>query len=238
MEIFPSLISADILNLEKTIKNLDSHCQGYHIDVMDDHFVPNLTWGPAFVNAIAEKTELPLHVHLMVTNPERWVDRLKLRKIDLLIFHLESFSSATKIDNMIRDVKAKGWLVGIAIKPKTDVKLVFNYIKNIDHVLIMSVEPGFSGQAFIPGVISKVENLIKKRDEIEKNLLLERQRMVEALLDKDRYLKLPFKIGMDGGIDSNNIKILSEAGVDQFGIASAIFSQKDYLKALENLYII
>ena len=213
MEIFPSLISADILNLEKVVKSLDPHCNGYHIDVMDDHFVPNLTWGPMFVNAIKKNTNLPLHVHLMVDNPLVWIDRVLLSQKDIFIFHVEVFNDHQRMENLIQDVKNKGWSVGVAVNPKTDIKLVFDYLKDLDHVLIMSVEPGFSGQKFIQNVITKIEPLIKKRSE----------------------LNLSFKIGMDGGIGTENIRKLLEMGVDQFGIASAIFSKKDPVKALQEL---
>ncbi|MFH1461954.1 MAG: hypothetical protein ABIF12_03340 [bacterium] len=90
MEIFPSLISSDLLNLGNTIKELDPYCDGYHIDIMDDHFVPNLTWGAAFVKSILGCTSLPLHIHLMVLDPEKWIDRIKFRPNDLFIFHYEA----------------------------------------------------------------------------------------------------------------------------------------------------
>ena len=89
MQIFPSLISSDLLNLERTIKQLESYCDGFHIDIMDDHFVPNLTWGPAFVNAISKVTNKSLSVHLMVDNPFKWLDRVELTNNDFLIFHFE-----------------------------------------------------------------------------------------------------------------------------------------------------
>jgi len=215
VEIFPSLISSDLLNLEKTIKLLDKQCDGYHIDVMDDHFVPNLTWGPAFVNAIRNATDLPMHVHLMVEDPEKWVERLELKGFDILIFHIEVFLGSTKIcRDLIESVKKKNWQVGIAINPDTDVEDVFEYLKDIDHVLLMSVQPGFSGQKFIPEVLQKVEPILKKRR------------------DKD----LSFTLGMDGGIDKENIALVEDEGVDQIGIASGIFSQKDWVAALGELY--
>lgn len=214
MEILPSLISSDILNLEKTIKLLDSHCDGYHIDIMDDHFVPNLTWGAMFANKIAQATNLPLHVHLMVDNPTAWLSRLKLRSDDIFIFHIESLIEAQEIEELILDIKNYGFKVGIAINPDTDVNTVFEFLKKIDHVLIMSVKPGFSGQKFMPEVIKKIDPLIQKRME----------------------LNLSFTIGMDGGIDKDNIKKLNEMGVDQFGVASAIFYEKDPVEALKILY--
>ncbi len=214
MEILPSLISGDILNLEKTIKLLDSHCDGYHIDVMDDHFVPNLTWGPMFVNKIVQTTSLPIHAHLMVDNPASWVDRLKLRFDDIFIFHTESLVDFQEIDELILDIKDKGLKVGIALNPQTDVNLIFNFLKDLDHVLLMSVEPGFSGQKFIPKVVEKIKPLIDKREELNQS----------------------FKIGIDGGIGKDNIRMLSEAGVDQFGVASAIFYRNDPVTALQDLY--
>lgn len=214
MEIFPSLISSDLLNLQKTIETLNDHCNGYHIDIMDNHFVPNLTWGHTFSNAIANITILPLHVHLMVDNPVDWIDRLRLRNQDIFIFHIEAIKVVRAVENIIFNIRNKGWKIGIAIKPQTDVSTVYKFLKDLDHVLIMSVEPGFSGQKFMPKVAEKVERLIERRDE----------------------LALNFKIGMDGGIGKDNIKMLTELGVDQLGVASAIFSQPDYLKALQELY--
>jgi ribulose-phosphate 3-epimerase len=214
MEILPSLISGDILNLENTIKMLCNHCDGFHIDVMDDHFVSNLTWGPAFVNAIAQKTTLPLHVHLMVDNPVTWVDRIKLRQNDIFIFHLEAALDFQEVGDIIEATKKVGWRVGIAIKPKTEISHIFEFLDKLDHVLIMSVNPGFSGQKFMPEVVKKIEPLIKKRKEMHLN----------------------FTIGMDGGIDATNIKFLSNSGVDQFGVASAIFGHSDSVNALQELY--
>lgn len=215
MEIFPSLISSDILNLEKTIKLLDPHCHGYHIDVMDDHFVPNLTWGSCFVNAISKVTDLPLHVHLMVDDPIKWIDRLDLNPSNIFIFHIEPFlSSLQECRNFIKDLKVKNCRVGIAINPDTKVENIFDFLNDLDHVLIMSVKPGFSGQKFMIEVLNKVEPLLEKRR------------------DED----LSFSLGMDGGIDKSNIARLADIGIEQVGIASAIFDQKDWIKSLGELY--
>jgi ribulose-phosphate 3-epimerase len=214
MEIFPSLISGDILNLEKTMQVLSDHCDGFHVDVMDDHFVHNMTFGPMFVNRIAQVTNLPLHVHLMVDNPATWIDRLKLRDKDLFIFHLEAALEFQEVVDIITDVKKRGWKIGVAIKPKTEVTELFEILGDLDHVLIMSVNPGFSGQKFMPEVMNKIAPLVVKRKEMH----------------------LGFTIGIDGGIDTTNIKSLSNLGVDQFGVASAVFGQQDSIKALENLY--
>ncbi|MCK4517934.1 ribulose-phosphate 3-epimerase, partial [Candidatus Babeliales bacterium] len=171
MKIYPSLISSDLLNLDKTINQIDNYCDGFHIDVMDDHFVPNLTWGPAFVWAISEKTKLPLHVHLMVDEPEKWLDRVKLKKDDIFIFHVEAVVGwkENKVIDFIKKVtnlraKAMGCKVGVAINPKTPVESIFSFLPSLDHVLIMAVEPGFSGQKFMPEVLEKVAILKEQRE--------------------------------------------------------------------------
>lgn len=214
MEIYPSLISADILNLRNVIEVFNDHCDGYHIDIMDDHFVPNLTWGPAFVNAIAKITTLPLHVHLMVDNPEKWIGRIKVKSGDIFIFHYEAIKDFQKIKVLIELIKNQKCLVGIAINPDTSIEKVFDYLFLVDHILLMSVDPGFSGQKFIPEVIEKVQPLISFKENHDLN----------------------FKIGMDGGIGLDNIGMLAKRGVKQFGVASAIFSAKDSVGMLNNLY--
>ena len=214
MQIFPSLISSDLLNLEKTIKEFDPFCSGYHIDIMDDHFVPNLTWGSAFANAINKKTSLSLHIHLMVDDPYIWIERLNLKKEDVFIFHIESINSIYEIEKFIKKIKNKNCKVGIALKPDTDIFSIFNYLKFLDHVLIMSVEPGFSGQKFLTKVVEKINPIVQKR----------------------REDNLKFKIGIDGGVNLENIKKLVELRVDQFSVASAIFSQKNPLEGLKKFF--
>lgn len=214
MKIFPSLISSDLLNLSKTIKALDAHCDGYHIDIMDDHFVPNLTWGPAFTKAILNSTDLPLHVHLMVDKPEKWINRIKFRIKDIFIFHYEATKDPERILNLINAIKILGCKVGIAVNPETPIDRIFDFVDNVDHVLVMSVEPGFSGQKFMPEVLNKVEYLVNQRD----------------------AMNLNFSIGMDGGIRKENIKIVEQKGVDLVGVASAIFSTSSFVKNLEELY--
>ncbi len=214
MKILPSLISSDLLNLEKTIKLLEPHCDGFHIDVMDDHFVPNLTWGYSFVQAILNISTLPINLHLMVDSPEKWVDKIKLRRDDTFVFHYEATLEPDRILNLIQAVKILGCKVGIAINPETSVSKIFDYVDNLDQVLVMSVKPGFSGQKFIPEVLDKVEILKNHRDSMNLN----------------------FTISMDGGINKENIKLIEESGIDEVGMANAIFSHKDIVKALKDLY--
>jgi len=216
LKIYPSLISGDLLRLGATIEKITNHCDGFHIDVMDDHFVPNLTWGPAFVQAISEKTKLPIHLHLMVDESEKWLDRVQLKKDDIFIFHVEAVAGwqENKVVDFIKKIKELGCKVGVAINPKTPIESVSLFIKQLDHVLLMSVEPGFSGQKFMPEVLEKVAPLQKLREQFS----------------------LSFAIGMDGGINFETIKAVAQAGVEQVGVASAIFNRGDPVAALQKLY--
>ena len=211
IKIFPSLISADILNLEYEIKKLEQHCDGFHIDIMDWHFVPNLTWGPMFINAIAQKTTKPLFVHLMIEKSFEFLDLLALRNGDTLSFHIEE---SPDIKKMIKSIKEKKWLANIAIKPKTPLKEVFQFTTMVDSILLMSVEPGFSGQHFLESSLNRLIELANYRK--EKNL--------------------SFEIAMDGGINKKNIEKLANYGVSNVAIASGIFENKDPLNALKELY--
>ena len=211
--IFPSLISADLLNLQKVITELDPHCSGYHIDIMDDHFVPNLTWGPAFVQKIRQATSRHLQIHLMVDAPIRWVERLSLTPQDVFIFHREVMPNAESVATLLDVVKQKGWQVGMALNPATSVSMAKDFLKKLDLVVLMSVEPGFSGQSFMPDVMDKVPQVQKWRNELQAHCL----------------------IAMDGGINLNNINRLAELGVEQFAIAAGIFSTDDPVAALQEL---
>lgn len=214
MQIYPSLISAnDLLNLEQAIKDLSPFAQGYHVDIMDDHFVPNLTWGAAFANAILAATDLPVHIHLMVNDPTRWIDRVKMRAIDTLILHYESFASVELLKAFLLKLKEKEIRCGIAIKPATAVDVLETCVQNIATVLIMTVEPGFSGQTFRNDIVHKIPQLISLRE----------------------IQQLHFTIGIDGGVHSHNIAMLKDLGVDYVGIASAIFNTPRPAKTLEQL---
>ncbi len=208
--IFPSLIAGNLLNLEKEIKTLDPHSHGYHLDIMDNHFVPNLTWGPMFINAIAQVTYRTLWVHLMVDNPMDWTNLLFLPPGSIYTFHLEA---KKEIPKLIKQIKEKKWLVSIAINPKTSVEEIFPLLNILDQVLIMSVEPGFSGQNFLPEVIEKVECLTAYRSTSSST----------------------FRIGIDGGIDDNNISMLAEKGVNDFAIANGIFRATNSIIKLQKL---
>ena len=213
MQIFPSIVCGDLLNLEKTMQSLDSACDGYHVDVMDDHFVPNLTIGPDFVNAITSKTALPCHVHLMVDNPKKWLARLNLKKEDTLTFHIETMPSNIELFDLADEIRANGWKNGLALNPDTPLP-EYSVLQYFDQILIMSVNPGFSGQRFIPEVVEKVKNLVNIKKRYSSDL----------------------QIVIDGGIDKQNIKMLVDLGVDVFCVGSAVFASQYPRKALEELY--
>jgi ribulose-phosphate 3-epimerase len=214
MEIYPSLISSNLLHLERTIKLLEPHCNGFHLDVMDDHFVPNLTWGADFINQIREVTTLPLHIHLMVSDPCRWVKRLNLRPIDTFIFHYEAMDDPQSILSLAQEIAQSKIQAGIAINPNTPATAITPFLYAIDLALIMSVNPGFSGQKFISSVIPKVDKLIAEQTEQNEHC----------------------SIVMDGGINHQNIGSLAQKGVNAVGVASAIFFSPDPVASIHELY--
>lgn len=208
--LYPSLIAADLLNLHKVITELEPVCDGYHLDIMDNHFVPNLTMGADFVNAIARVAQKPLWVHLMVEKPDDFFMTLDVPAGTLISFHFES-----KVDhhNFIKRIREKKCRPSMAIAPKTSVENIFPFLDLIDQALIMSVQPGFSGQSFLPSSKQAVEAIAAYRD----------------------TSKLPFKIGMDGGINYENIGELINLGADDFALAKGIFGFHDPKQALRLL---
>lgn len=214
MHIYPSLISSPLLKLETTLSQFDRLCNGYHLDVMDDHFVPNLTWGPGFINAIRLATPLPLHVHLMVDNPEMWISRLKLHQGDTIIFHYESIRDHAHAKLVIDSIKAININVGLAISPSTAPEKTHDLIALLDMILLMTVYPGFSGQTFIPEVLEKI-SIIRKMQQVAQN---------HAILS------------LDGGINEQTLPLVRQHNVQHVAIASAIFGQADPAAALKTLY--
>ncbi len=211
IKIFPSLVAADPLHLAQVISTLEPYCDGFHLDIMDNHFVPNLTWGPLVVNAISAYTKKTLFVHIMADQPEKIIKKLMLRPNDIVAFHSESKNDFFLINNIIKEKKA---MSSLAISPKIELEEIFPYLKDVNQVLLMSVQPGFSGQLFL-------------KDSIER---------LKALVAYKREKELTFLIGMDGGINEDNIHELAKEGCTIFAIASAIFSKADARSALKNLY--
>jgi ribulose-phosphate 3-epimerase len=211
--IYPSLMGADQLNLEKVIDLLQPYCAGFHLDILDNHFAPNISWGAGTVNAIAKKVGKGTWVHLMVERPEEFYETLLLPAGSLVSFHIE-----TNIDvfGFIKRIKEKKHRAGIVINPKTPANRVVPFLNVIDQVLVMSVEPGFSGQPFLPEVVQKIDELAAHR------------------LNGGFH----FSIGMDGGIAKTNIAILAQRGVDDFAIAGGIFNTSDSVQALQELHML
>lgn len=208
--IYPSLMGADQLNLQRDMERLQPYCQGFHIDVMDNIFVPNMTWGPGVVNAIARISASPLWVHLMVKNPMDWEKMLFLPKGSILSFH---FESNVKLSEFVKQIREKKYIPSLAVSPETPLESIFPILNAIDHVLLMSVNPGFAGQQFLQDSIERLDRLNAYR----------------------QTSKLSFKIGIDGGINKKNIKQLAKNGVDDFAVAGAVFLEQDSVKALNEL---
>ena len=204
MPFYPSLIAADQLKLKKELQLLDPHVPGYHLDVMDFHFVPNQTMGPNVINALRKATDKPLLVHLMVEYPEKYFDRMTLTKEDIVSIHPEA-PSELSVKELLKAIAAKGWTPSIALNPETNVSIIKELDIEPSHALLMSVNPGFSGQEFMPQVYDKIKAL------------------------KD------YTIAVDGGVNKGNAKKLLEAGADQLVVGSALFKEGNPLKALQIL---
>ena len=209
VRIYPSLMAADPLCLKNEIQLLAPYCAGFHLDVMDNHFVPNITWGADTVNAIAQLGK-SVWVHLMVEKPDVFYDTLLLPDDSLISFHIESDVDVFGFIKIIREKKHK---VSIAISPKTPISRIVSFLGIIDQVLLMSVEPGFSGQPFLKSSLDRLDELVAYRQEHDS----------------------AFRIGIDGGIDETNIKTVVEKGVDDCAVGGGIFQQQDHVVALQQL---
>jgi ribulose-phosphate 3-epimerase len=204
MTIFaPSLLSADFARIAEQIANVqDGGAEYLHLDVMDGRFVPNITWGPKIIGDLRKLSPLVFDAHLMIVEPERYVDDFRAAGCDRITFHLETTSHAQRLLVHLRDVGAKA---GLAICPQTPVELLQDVIEDCDTVLVMSVNPGFSGQKFIAHALKKV-------------------REARALIDRRNPKCL---IEVDGGVGAENARDLVEAGADVLVMGSAVFDTPD-----------
>ncbi len=199
--IAPSILSADFANLEAELATISS-ADLIHVDVMDGHFVPNLTIGLPVVARLQQVSKVPLDVHLMIENPENWVGKYAETGSSSVTFHLEA---ARDPDDCIKAIKSSGAMVGIAISPGTAFSEVKKYLGFVDMLLVMTVEPGFGGQGLIESVVPKITEA--------------RQFFVSEAMD--------LSLQIDGGIGIANIASLSAAGADTFVAGSAVFSEAD-----------
>jgi len=203
-KIAPSILSADFTRLGEEIKDVEKAGADYiHIDVMDGHFVPNITIGPMIVKAARRVTDLPLDVHLMISNPDYFIEDFAEAGASIITVHAEALNHLHRTIHLIRD---KGVRPGVVLNPATPLGVLEYVLDQLDTVLLMTVNPGFEAQKFIPEVIPKIRRLKKMVTDLNLNLEIE----------------------VDGGIDPENIGLVSSAGADVFVAGSAIYYSKDY----------
>jgi ribulose-phosphate 3-epimerase len=203
MILAPSILSADFGRLAEQIAQAERGGAGMvHVDVMDGHFVPNITLGPPVVKAIRRATRLPLDCHLMIENAERWVDAFVDAGADWVSVHVEA---VPHLERTISHLRQRGARAGVALNPATPLSVLDEILPELDYVLVMSVNPGFSGQRFIPGSLDKVRRL-------------------RALIESRA---LPARVEVDGGVDASNVAALVQAGADILVAGNAVYGQPD-----------
>ena len=207
-KIAPSILSADFTRLGEEIKDVEKAGADYiHIDVMDGHFVPNITIGPMIVKAVKRVTDLPLDVHLMISDPDYFIEDFVEAGASIISVHAEALNHLHRTIQLIRD---KGVRPGVVLNPATPLGVVEYVLDQLDMVVLMTVNPGFEAQKFIPEVIPKIRRLRKMVNDLD----------------------LSLEIEVDGGIDPEIIGRVSSAGADVFVAGSAIYYSKDYKETI------
>ena len=210
-KILPSILSADFANLEQDVKELEQiGIDMFHIDVMDGNFVPNISFGFPIIEAIRSKTDKIFDCHLMIARPEEYVERFCNAGCDMVSFHIEATNHA---DRVIQIIKNSGKKAGIVLNPQTPIESVKYLLPKLDYVLIMTVNPGFGGQKFIPEMLEKIEELAKIREEKGYSFLIQ----------------------VDGGVNVETSKLCRDKGADLLVCGSFLFGVEDKEKILGEL---
>ena len=203
IQISPSILSADFSQLGKEIRKLeDAGADMIHVDVMDGHFVPNLTIGPPVIKALKKNSSIPFDVHLMISPVHKYIESYAKAGADVITIHPETTDNLENSINKIKELKKK---VGVSLNPETKIEIIEKYLNKLDLILVMSVNPGFGGQKFMPQVLEKVEKLDKIRKKKELN----------------------FDIEIDGGIDFENSKLAIKSGANILVSGTTIFKSNN-----------
>ena len=211
IKLAPSILSADFARLLEDVKKVEkAGCEYLHIDVMDGHFVPNITLGPAIVKSLRKDVNMVFDAHLMIENPDNYIKEFADAGCDIIVVHQEA---CTHLHRTIQNIKSHGVKAGVALNPATPIETIKYVLEDVDMVLLMSVNPGFGGQSYIPVVTKKIKEL-------------------RALIDE---MGLDIDIEVDGGVKPSNISEVVNAGANVIVAGSAIFTAGDIDEAVKSL---
>ncbi|MBM7559887.1 ribulose-phosphate 3-epimerase [Marinitoga litoralis] len=210
MKIYPSILAADFSKLGDDIRNVENNIDGIHLDVMDGVFVPNISFGTPIIESVRKITDKYLDAHLMIVEPDRYLENFAKMGVNGITVHYEA---VTHLNRVVNKIKELGCNAGVSLNPHTPIFLLEEILPFLDRILIMSVNPGFTGQKFIPETLNKIKKLKKIIDEKNLNVVIE----------------------VDGGVGIKNIKELYEAGAREFVVGAGIFHQENPSEAAKKL---
>ncbi|WP_174613228.1 ribulose-phosphate 3-epimerase [Virgibacillus ihumii] len=210
-KIAPSILSANFADLGKEIQDVEQGGADYiHVDVMDGHFVPNITIGPLIVEAIKPKTKLPLDVHLMIDNPDEFIPQFAEAGASIITVHQEA---CVHLHRTLQLIKKSGAKPGVVLNPATPAEMIKEVLHEVDLVLIMTVNPGFGGQSFIHQAVEKIKKIAEWRNELD----------------------LSYEIEVDGGVNTETANLCTDAGADVLVAGSAVFKKSDRKRAMDEI---